>query len=214
MKTLVIYDLTGKIWLMAHGEKEAPQGVLCMFVDIPDGAILTRIDTTDQENPQPVFEYLPDTDIGRLQNAVKVLEEENTSLKQNAEVNLLAIGFVAETFTDEQALKVPTLYEHWNGESVSYKTGKRIRYNDVLYKVLQDHTSQSDWAPDAATSLYAKLLIENHNTIVEWIQPDSTNGYMIGDKVIFDGITYESQVDNNIWKPDEVGENIWKVVIE
>lgn len=213
MKTLVIYDLTGKIWLMAHGEKEAPQGVLCMFVDIPDGAILTRIDTTDQENPQPVFEYLPDTDIGRLQNAVKVLEEENASLKQNAEVNLLAIGFVAETFTDEQALKVPTLYEHWNGESVSYKTGKRIRYGETLYKVLTDHTSQPDWTPEAAPSLFAKVLVEDPNAIVDWEQPNSTNGYSTGNKVTHNGVTYESLVDNNVWEPGVAGsETVWKVV--
>ena len=81
MKTLVIYDLTGKIWLMAHGETEVPQGVLCMFVDIPDGAILTRIDTTDVENPQPVFEYLPETDIGRLQKEVAKLTVKNENLE-------------------------------------------------------------------------------------------------------------------------------------
>lgn len=220
MKTLVIYDLTGKIWLMAHGETEVPPGVLSMFVDIPDGAILTRIDTTDKENPQPVFEYLPDTDIGRLQKAVKVLEEENTSLKQNAEVNLLAVSYVAENFTDEQALTVPTLYDFWNfkdenGNPILYKAGKRVRYEGVLYKVLQDHTSQEDWTPTLAPSLFAKVLVEDPNVITEWVQPDSTNGYSVGDKVTRNGVTYESLVDNNVWEPGATGtESLWKVVPE
>jgi hypothetical protein len=41
---------------------------------------------------------------------------------------------------------------------VAYKTGGRIRYKGVLYKVLQDHISQDDWLPDSTSSLYAKVL--------------------------------------------------------
>ena len=220
MKTLVIYDLTGKIWFMAHGEETAPQGLLCMFVDIPEGAILTKIDTTDSDNPQPVFEYLPDTDIGRLQKAVKELGEENTAIKKEAEnlkadvnVNLLAASYVAETFTDEQALKVPSLYPVWDGGMVKYTVGKRVRFEGVLYTVLQEHTSQPAWSPDKATSLFSKVLVEDPNAIVEWEQPDSTNGYMTGNKVTHNGVIYESLVDNNVWEPGATGsETVWKVV--
>ena len=81
MKSLVIYDLTGKIWLIAHGETEVPQGLLCLYVDIPEGAILTKIDTTNVVNPQPVFEYLPDTDIGKLQKQIKELTTKNETLE-------------------------------------------------------------------------------------------------------------------------------------
>lgn len=206
MKSLVIYDATGRIWLIAHGEETAPQGLLCMFVDIPDGATLLRIDVTDVENPKPVFDYLPETDIGRLQKSVKELEE-------HASVNTIAAVIVAETFTDEQALKVPTLYDEWNGEGVAYIAGKRVRHNGVLYKVIQDHTSQADWAPDMAVSLFAKVLIEDPNVVPEWEQPDSTNAYMTGDRVMHGGVMYESLVDNNVWEPAAVGsETLWKVI--
>ena len=53
----------------------------------------------------------------------------------------------------------------------------------------------------AAPSLWAKVLIPDENVIPEWEQPDSTNPYMIGDKVSFDGKVYESVIDNNIWSP-------------
>lgn len=33
----------------------------------------------------------------------------------------------------------------------------RLRYGDKLYKVLQDHTSQADWTPDTAVSLYVEV---------------------------------------------------------
>lgn len=75
MKALVIYDVTGKIWSIVYGEEEAPQGLTSMFVDIPEGAVLTKIDVTDPKNPQSVFTYLPDSDIGRLQKEMQNLIE-------------------------------------------------------------------------------------------------------------------------------------------
>lgn len=59
MKALVIYDTTGRIWSVIYGETEAPQGVPGMFVDVPEGAVLDRIDVTDPQNPKAVYEYLP-----------------------------------------------------------------------------------------------------------------------------------------------------------
>ena len=67
MKALVIYDSTGRIWNIVYGEETAPQGLTCMWVDIPDGAQLEIIDVTNPDNPKPVFTYLPDSDIGKLQ---------------------------------------------------------------------------------------------------------------------------------------------------
>ena len=81
MKALVIYDVTGKIWSIVYGEEEAPQGLTSMFVDIPEGALLTKIDVTDPENPKAVFAYLPESDIGRLQKKVSSLDDEVTNLQ-------------------------------------------------------------------------------------------------------------------------------------
>ena len=75
MKALVIYDMTGKIWSVTYGLTEKPQGLLCMFVDMPDGAMLEYIDVTDSKNPKPVFSYLPESDIGRLQRDMRNLIE-------------------------------------------------------------------------------------------------------------------------------------------
>jgi len=49
--------------------------------------------------------------------------------------------------------------------------------------------------------LWAKVLIPDENTIPEWEQPESTNAYMVGDKVTFEGHIYESAINNNIWSP-------------
>lgn len=107
----------------------------------------------------------------------------------------------AETLTDEQALQVPLVFNEFE-IGVLYKVGTRILYNDVLYKVLIEHTSQETWTPNVSPSLFAKVLNETPDgSIPEWEQPDSTNGYMKGDKVMFEGKTYESLIDNNVWSP-------------
>lgn len=91
--------------------------------------------------------------------------------------------------------------------------GFRCQYNGVLYKVLQAHTIQESWTPDVSPSLFAQVLIPDENEIPEWVQPDSTNGYSIGDKVTHNGIIYESLVDNNVWEPGATGtESLWSVV--
>lgn len=110
----------------------------------------------------------------------------------------------ADTLPDEEILNVPCFVEKWKA-GISYVTGKRVKYNDVIYKVLQDHTSQEDWTPENVPSLFAKVLIPDENVIPEWEQPDSTNPYMTGDKVTHSGETWVSNVDNNVWQPGVYG---------
>ena len=103
---------------------------------------------------------------------------------------------------DEIALENSELFPMWSGESVSYTVGQRLRYDGTLYKVLQAHTSQPGWTPDAAPSLFAEVLPGQDGTEVgEWTQPDSTNPYMMGDRVMYNGTMYESMIDNNVWSP-------------
>lgn len=122
-----------------------------------------------------------------------------------------AIIKAAESLEDEDALKAPMLFERWSGEGVSYTTGTRLYYDGILYKVLQDHTSQADWTPASAPSLFAKVLIPDPSVIPEWEQPSSTNPYMTGDKVRHNDKIWISTVDNNVWEPGVYG---WDEVTE
>ena len=115
----------------------------------------------------------------------------------------LALTFFAETLSDAQALQVPMLFDDFDGNGVAYKVGKRIMFEGVLYKVIQAHTSQAEWTPIAAPSLFAKVINETiDGSIPEFEQPDSTNPYMKGDRVIFNGKVYESLIDNNVYSPE------------
>ena len=110
----------------------------------------------------------------------------------------------AISLSDEDALEAVNLFENWHsGEP--YVKDQRVNFEGTLYKCLQSHTSQDAWTPTAAPSLWAKVLIPDENVIPEWEQPDSTNPYMKGNKVSFDGKVYESIIDNNVWSPAVYG---------
>lgn len=106
----------------------------------------------------------------------------------------------AISLSDEDALEASNLFPNWETAFI-YAKDDRVRYEGILYKCLQAHTSQEAWTPTAAPSLWAKVLIPDENVIPEWEQPGSTNPYMKGDKVMFEGQVYESLIDNNIWSP-------------
>lgn len=122
----------------------------------------------------------------------------------------------AQSLTDEQALTVKDIYPVWDGNGVSYQKDFYLTHNGKLYKVLQAHTSQEDWTPDSAPSLFAEVLPGQSGTGTgEWVQPDSTNPYMTGDQVTHNGETWESLIDNNVWEPGAQGtEALWQKVTE
>ena len=99
----------------------------------------------------------------------------------------------------------------WSGDGVQYTAGQRVQDDGVLYTVLQAHTSQPDWKPADAPSLFAKVLIPDPSVVPEWEQPDSTNPYAKGDKVTHNGKTWVSDIDGNVWEPGVYG---WTEVAE
>ena len=125
------------------------------------------------------------------------------------------IEALAENLDDVAAAESVELFPVWSGDGVDYKAGDRVRYDGVLYKVLQNHTSQPGWNPVAAVSLFAEVLIPDPDVIPVWRQPDSTNPYMTGDKVHYPGeddSVYESTIDNNVWSPADYPAG-WRVAM-
>ena len=123
---------------------------------------------------------------------------------EEAKAIIDALVTLRNSAADEQALKASALYPKWK-VGIAYQKDERVLYNNILYKVLTDHTSQDDWTPDTAPSLFAKVLIPDKNVIPEWEQPESTNPYSKGDKVTHNGKTWQSTIDGNVWEPGVYG---------
>lgn len=123
----------------------------------------------------------------------------------------------AAGLSDDLAEKAVGLYDAWDGGGNFYAEGQRVDYNGTLYVCLQAHTSQAGWTPAAAPSLWAKNLeaatTPDAETVPEWQQPDSTNGYGVGAVVMHNGKKWQSTTANNVWEPGVVGtETLWQEV--
>ena len=110
------------------------------------------------------------------------------------------------SLSDEDALEAPVLFPSW-AVGVTYAIGDRIEYGGKLYKIVQAHTSQEDWLPDATPALYTE--VAKPGEIDVWKQPQGAhNAYQIGDLVYYptksDPI-YENTVANNVYAPDVFG---------
>lgn len=114
---------------------------------------------------------------------------------------------------DTDALEAIELFPVWAADT-AYEADARVRFDGVLYRCLQAHDSQATWTPTDAPSLWARVLIPDPEVIPVWVQPDSTNPYMTGDKVHYpdaNGPVYRSTIDNNIWSPEAYPAG-WEVV--
>lgn len=106
------------------------------------------------------------------------------------------------------------LFPRWQSE-VSYEAEEILSFKGRLYRVLQSHTSQNDWTPEITPSLFVDITTrqvgEETGEIPEWEQPESTNPYNKGDRVVFEGVIYESTIDENVWSPIDHPQG-WRVI--
>lgn len=81
----------------------------------------------------------------------------------------------------------------------------RYQHNGTLYKCVQAHTSQADWTPDTASSLWSKTS-DPAEEWPEWSQPvGAHDAYSKGAKVSHKEKHWISTVDSNVWEPGVYG---------
>lgn len=107
---------------------------------------------------------------------------------------------------DDAALAAPAvLFDEWSASSVSYAKGDIRQYNGLLYRCAQPHTSQSDYMPSKAVSLWTRISDPTQEW-PEWIQPTGAHdAYANGAKVSHNGKHWVSTADANVWEPGVYG---------
>lgn len=143
----------------------------------------------------------------------KEVEREKAVKEGEAVFGELSKNYALTMATDEEAYTMRYLYPEWDSESHEYEAGDRFMYNDKFYKVLQAHTSQADWLPTTATSLYVEIP-DPANEYPDFVQPTGAHdAYNTGDKITFEGEKYISLIDNNVYSPIAYPDG-WKKVTE
>lgn len=148
-----------------------------------------------------------------------MIHEERLALALEFNKKFIANNYVSKTNADEILLKedltqneinaLQGLYDEWQTDK-AYVSGDYIRHNNILYKVIQGHISQAEWLPDITASLYT--VVQAQGIIEEWGERNiTTNPFMIGEQVKYNGLIYESIIDNNVWIPTDYPQG-WKIV--
>ena len=109
----------------------------------------------------------------------------------------------ADQLTDDELAVLVEVYPLWQS-GVAYAVGDLCAYDDLLYMVLQAHTSQVDWTPDIVPALFVRKSPEG--VIPEWIQPTGAHdAYALGALVTHNGLVWESLYPANVWEPGVFG---------
>lgn len=135
--------------------------------------------------------------------------EERLNLALEFNKKFIANNYISKTSAEEILVKVDltqeeinalqSLYDEWHTRD-SFEVGEYIRYNNTLYKVILEHPRQDNWLPDKEASLFT--IVQAVGIIEEWGTRNLTvNPFMIGEQVRFEGVIYESTIDNNVWTP-------------
>ena len=149
--------------------------------------------------------------VGRVAENKKELQ--NNIDKLNTPLSIAFVKMAEKGDIDEiTASENANLFLEWK-TGINYKTNTLLQFNGLLYRVLQEHTSQADWTPDKTPALY-KALSVNETGILDWSRPiSSVDAYMTGDECMFNGVHKRSTIDYNVWSPDEYPEG-WEDVVE
>ena len=115
-------------------------------------------------------------------------------------VTMTEAGQIDDTTAAEHA----DLFAPW-AYPIAYKAGNIRRYGSKLYRCVKDHTSQEDWNPEAAASLWA-VTADPAEEWPAWSQPvGAHDAYSAGAKVSHKDKHWTSTVDNNVWEPGVYG---------
>lgn len=135
---------------------------------------------------------------------------------QIAEQFRKALQMFAASLTDEKAMEVATIYDPWQAGK-AYAVGEYLTYGEngvgdpQLYKVVQAHTAQADWTPDATPALYAAIGLDASGYPV-WSQPTGAHdAYNTGDIVNYNGTLYQSTIDGNVYSPEAYPDG-WDII--
>lgn len=157
-----------------------------------------------------MFRKLSKTEqISRLKRQVEILSDYQKAVDTASSIAFVTLAEKGN-IDEVTAMENIDLFSPWVS-GCAYAVGALRQYEDGLYKCVQAHTSQDDWTPDVATSLWSKAG-DPSEEYPAWSQPvGGHDAYSTGNKVTYDEKKWVSTVDGNVWIPGVYG---WEEVDE
>lgn len=120
-----------------------------------------------------------------------------------------AANALAESATDADASRFPSMYKALRGDGALIAAGTRINRFGKLYRARVDVWDSDDYAPENAPSLWEEILYRKGYRIITTITAEFP--FMRGDRGWYNDELYESLIDNNVWTPTDYALG-WKLI--
>ncbi len=148
----------------------------------------------------------------QMSEKIRLLSERLRSGTQAAAaVAVLSRSLVAESKLDDaDILSLEPLYPEW-GSGNALRLGDVVRHRGKLYRVLQPHTAQDDWAPDRAINLFSVVQPGASSLPLPW-----TPGEIVepGDERLYGGQLFQclqGHMAQAGWEPPGLPA-LWRIV--
>ena len=123
-----------------------------------------------QERGQTIAEYEGYTQLyqiawapGNIYTVTMYKQERLPDVQAQVQAAAVLVAQIqAQSLPDEQAITVKAIYPAYNHDGVQYPVDFKVLQDDVLYKCLQEHTSQESWAPGIAPSIWVAVETGEH----------------------------------------------------
>ena len=109
-------------------------------------------------------------------------EAEVSRMLISAQINTLSVD-------DATAYRMLEFYPEWQSGQ-SYPIGYKLLYDGRLYRVIQAHTSQDDWTPDASASLFERIDETHDGSKYDPIPYEGNMALENGKYYVQNGVTY------------------------
>lgn len=114
-------------------------------------------------------------------------ESEVSRMLITAQINTLAVD-------DQTALRMREYYPEWEAGQ-AYAVGYKVQFGGKLYKVITEHTSQADWTPDTAVTLFERIDETHDGTLYDPIPYDGNMALEAGKYYVQDDTVYHCTRD-------------------
>lgn len=151
--------------------------VLTQSADIPmkERLFLTHVQITSMEEAQN-WKEITIKQRDEMLAAASVIDVDDMNVDSIRRMDAI-VTKVTEHINDvpmsvEESLELVDYFPKWK-EGEPMPTGRKVSYNGSLFEVVQEHTSQTDWNPCDAKSLFKVVQVEAEGTeydVIQWEQ--------------------------------------------
>lgn len=136
---------------------------------------------------EEILRYIPYTD---LELMVMAYEKNRQPLSIIAALQLLLSSQINSMEVDDAtAIRMKQFYPEWKA-GIQLAAGFKIQHNDKLWKVIQDHTSQTGWEPENVPALFEQINETHSGTIDDPIPYSGNMALSQGVHYYQDGVFY------------------------